>query len=116
MVNPSRRSNLLALMDQLPTHAFYIGSVDILLNPAGWLTSSIISAAQSMLKEQHGSIGDLQDPCLAQSMGFRKVSGEFVQVIHNRFGHWLTVTNIGAESDAEVMAYDSLYPSIGTFV
>ena len=116
MVNPSRGSNLLALMDQLPTHAFYIGSIDILLNPAGWLTSSIISAAQSMLKEQHRSIGGLQDPCLAQSMGFRKVSGEYVQVIHIGFGHWLTVTNIGAESDAEVMAYDSLYPSIGTFV
>ena len=69
-----------------------------------------------MLKEQHGFIGGLQDPCLAQSMGFRKVSGEFVQVIHNGFGHWLTITNIGAESDAEVMVYGSLYPSIGTFV
>ena len=30
---------------------------DILLNPEGWLTSSIISAAQSMLKEQQGSLG-----------------------------------------------------------
>ena len=44
------------------------------------------------------------------------MSGEYVQVIHNGFGHWLTITNIGAESDAEVMVYDSLYPSIGTFV
>ena len=49
-------------------------------------------------------------------MGFRKVSGDFVQVVHNGFGHWLTVTNIGADSDAEIMVYDSLYPSIGTFV
>ena len=69
-----------------------------------------------MLKEQHGSMGDLQDPCLSQSMGFSKVSGDFVQVVHNGFGHWLTVTNIGADSDAEIMVYESLYPSIGTFV
>ena len=89
---------------------------NILLHPAAWLTSSIITAAQNMLKEQHGSMGGLQDPCLSQSMGFRKVSGDFVQVVHNGFGHWLTVTNIGADSDAEIMVYDSLYPSIGTFV
>ena len=59
-----------------------------------------------MLKEQHGC---LQDPCLAQSIGFSKVSGEFVQVIHYGFGYWLIITNIGAESDAEVMVYDSLW-------
>ena len=64
---------------------------NILLHPAAWLTSSIITAAQNMLKEQHGSMGGLQDPCLSQSMGFRKVSGDFVQVVHNGFGHWLTV-------------------------
>ena len=40
----------------------------ILLHPTGWLTSSIISAAQSLLKEQHRGVGGLQDPCLAQSM------------------------------------------------
>ena len=38
------------------------------------------------------------------------------QVVHNGFGHWLTVTNIGAESAAEVMVYDSLYPSISMFM
>ena len=37
-------------------------------------------------------------------------------VVHNGFGHWLTLTNIGADGDAEVMVYDSLYPSIGTFL
>ena len=31
--------------------------------------------------------------------------------VHNGFGHWLTITNIGAKNDAEVMVYDSLYPS-----
>ena len=36
--------------------------------------------------------------------------------MYNGLGHWLTVTNIGAESNAEVMVYDNLYPSIGTFI
>ena len=36
--------------------------------------------------------------------------------MHNGFGHWLTLTNIGAEGDTEVMVYDSPYPLIGTFV
>ena len=59
---------------------------DVLLHPAAWLTSSIIAAAQSMLKKQHRSMGGLQDPCLSQSMGFRKVSGDFVQVVHTDLG------------------------------
>ena len=88
----------------------------ILLNPAGWLTSSIIMAAQSMLKDQHRGMGGMQDPCLAQQMRFRNEPGKFVQVVHNGFGHWLTITNVGAKNDAEVMVYDSLYPSIGTYI
>ena len=58
----------------------------ILLHPTGWLTSSIISAVQSLLKEQHRGVGGLQDPCLVQSMRFRKESGKLVQVVHNGFG------------------------------
>ena len=56
---------------------------DVLLHPAAWLTSSIIAAAQSMLKEQHRSMGGLQDPCLSQSMGFRKVSdsGKYQEIL-----------------------------------
>ena len=89
----------------------------VLLHPTGWLTASIIAAAQSLLKEQHRGVGGLQDPCLAQTMGYKKEEGEFVQIVHNGFQHWLVVTNIGSDcSDAEVMIYDSLCPSIGTFV
>ena len=84
----------------------------ILLSPVGWLNTSLISAAQLVLREQHSATAGLQDPCLAQSMGFRAVSGEFVQIVHNGFGHWLTITNIGASSSAEVVVYDSLHPSI----
>ena len=87
-----------------------------LLDPVGWLNTSLISAAQILLREQFDAKTGLQDPCLAQSMGFKVVSDEFVQIVHNGLGHWLTVTNIGATGGAEVMIYDSLYPSINTFV
>ena len=46
-------------------------------------------------------------------MSSTEVSGYFVQVVHNGFGHWLTVTNIGAESHSDVMLW-CLYPSIDT--
>ena len=33
-------------------------------------------------------------------MGFQVVSDEFVQIVHDGFGHWLTITNIGASQIA----------------
>ena len=88
----------------------------ILLSPVGWLTTSLISAAQILLREQSGAKTCLQDPRLAQSMGFKVVSGDFVQIVHNRFGHWLIISNIGSNGGAEIMVYDSLHPLINTFV
>ena len=89
---------------------------EILLNPCGWLNSSIIAAAQLLLKEQYEASSGLQDPCYGPSMAFEVVAGEFVQILHNGHGHWLTVTNIGAQGAAEVLVYDSLYASISTSV
>lgn len=86
----------------------------ILLSPVGWLTTSLISAAQILLREQSGAKTGLQDPRLAQSMGFKVVSGDFVQIVHNGFGHWLIISNIGSNGGAEIMV--SLHPSINTFV
>ena len=40
----------------------------------------------------------------------------FIQILHNGFGHWLTISTIGATSPSEVFVYDSLYYSIGTYV
>ena len=67
----------------------------------GWLNTSLISAAQILLREQCSAKAG---PCLAQLMGFQVVSDEFVQIVHHVFGHWLTITNNGASSGAEVMA------------
>ena len=40
--------------------------------------------------------------------------GSFVQILYNGHGHWLAITNIGAEGDDEVLVYDSLYPTVST--
>jgi hypothetical protein len=88
---------------------------DILLHPAAWLNDSIISAAQSLLKKQSPTVGGLQPPYLGQTCGFDIQSGEFVQILHDGHGHWVTVSTVGAEDGAEVYIYDSMYPSVGTY-
>ena len=45
-------------------------------------------------------------------MGFKVECGSFVQILYNGHGHWLTIPNIGAEGDDEVLVYDSLYPTV----
>ena len=49
-------------------------------------------------------------------MAFKVESGSFVQILYNGYGHWLAITNIGAEGEDEVLVYDSLYPSVSTCV
>ena len=49
-------------------------------------------------------------------MGFKVEFGTFVQILYNGYGHWLTIPNIGAEGDDEVLVYDSLYPTVSTCV
>ena len=54
---------------------------------------------------------------LACETGGRLVEcGSFVQILYHRHGHWLTITNIGAEGDDEVLVYDGLYPTVCTCV
>ena len=88
---------------------------EILLHPAAWLNDRIISAAQSLLKKQNPLVGGFQPPCLGQTCGFDIQSEEFIQILHDGHGHWLTVSTVGAEDGAEVYVYDSMYPSVGTY-
>ena len=39
---------------------------------------------------------------------------EFIQILHDGHGHWLTISNIGCKSPAEILVYDSMYPSVGS--
>ena len=88
---------------------------DILLNPAGLLNDSIIDAAQKLLKQAFPALSGLQSVCCGLTMNFDIEPSEFVQVIHNGRGHWLTISMIGT-SHPDVHVYDSMYPSAGTLV
>ena len=88
---------------------------DILLNPAGLLNDSIIDAAQKLLKQAFPALSGLQSVCCGLTMNFDIEPSEFVQVIHNGRGHWLTISTIRT-SRPDIHVYDSMYPSAGTFV
>ena len=55
----------------------------------------------------------LEHPFPAQSA---TVLGGFIQIVHDGFGHWLTISTIEATSSTEVFIYDSMYASISTNV
>lgn len=84
----------------------------VLLSPVGWLNDNLICAAQLTLKEGF-QIPGLQDVSLGCTLAFDVRHGEFIQILHDGHGHWLTVSNIGASKNV-VHVYDSLRSSIGT--
>lgn len=88
---------------------------DILLHPAAWLNDNITSAAQMLLKKQAPLVGGFQPPYMGQLCAFDIEPGEFIQVLHDGHGHWLTVSTVGAEKEADVYVYDSMYSSFGTY-
>ena len=88
---------------------------DILLSPAGWLTDILIDAAQMLLRQAFPALSGLQSVCCGRTKNFIVEPAEFVQVIHNGRGHWLTVSTIGT-SHPDIHVYDSMYPSVNTCV
>ena len=86
----------------------------LLPSPIGWLNDNLIFAAQTLLKNQ-SSIPGFQDTCLGMTMSFDIQRGEFIQILHDGHGHWLTISRIGAsKAVTEIFVYDSMYPSVGT--
>ena len=71
-----------------------------------------MSPAQTLLKKQ-SQVPGLQCTALWCIMAFDIQCGEFVQVLHDGHEHWLTVSRIDATE--EILVYDSMYQSIGTF-
>ena len=97
-------------------YRLYTSDRDILLNSKEWLTDSIITAAQILLKDQHPVAG-LQPPCLGQMYNFAIQKGEFMQVLHDGSGHWLTVSTVGASmEESEVFVFNSLFGGISNTV
>ena len=80
-------------------------------SPTGWLTDTVITAAQALLLQHFPSMSGLQPPTLQQVRAFQVHSGEFVQIINIRKKHWCVVSSVGCEKGA-VNVYDSLYSSV----
>ena len=88
---------------------------EILTSPVGWLSDPIIDASQLLLKQQ-SMLPGFQVASVGMTQAFDIQQQGFIQILHNGFGHWLTISTIGATSPSEVFVYDSLYYSIGTYV
>ena len=85
---------------------------DILLSPTGWVTDSIINAAQQLLRQHFPQLPGLQDVSLGQTMAFTIMTGEFVQILHTSRDHWLTISNIGEQHPYKIRVYDSMFNTI----
>ena len=79
-----------------------------MLNPTAWLTDSIINAVQTLLKKANPLMSGLQSVVLGNTMSFDIEPGEFVQILHNGHGHWLTISTVG-NMHPQVQVYDSAY-------
>ena len=74
-----------------------------------WLSDTLINAGQELIHQQFPHISELQDVALGHTLAFSVMYNEFVQVLHNGEGHWVTLSTIGC-GDAHVDLYDSTYP------
>ncbi len=88
---------------------------EVLLNPLGWLTDNLINAAQELIKRAFPAVPGLQDVIKGVVFSYDVESGEFIQVVNNHHGHWLTVSTIGTLHPV-VNVYDSMYRSVSTGV
>ena len=95
----------------IPKLNLFYSDKEILLTTSEWLNDTIINAALILLKKRNPSMPGLQDVLHCQTMGFDVESGEFVQILHNGNGHWITVSNIGGKHQ-EIEVFDSLYVPI----
>lgn len=67
-----------------------------------------MNAAQTLLRKSNPIISGLQDVTLGLTMSFEVEPGEFVQILHNGAGHWITISTVGT-NHPEVQVFDSLY-------
>ena len=86
---------------------------EALVNPTGWLTDSIINAAQTLLKQANTAVSGFQDVTLGLASSFSVETGEFVQILHTGERHWNVISTIGTVHP-EVNVFDSKYSSCST--
>ena len=96
-----------------PLYTLSVEKKEEILSPAGWLSDTVIMAAQRLILQEFPLIAGLQDPAVHQSFSFEVLRGEFVQIIIVGGCHWCTISNVGCD-DGVVNVYDSMYPSVSS--
>ncbi len=72
-----------------------------------WLTDSIITAGQILLRKENQNSGGLQPTILSENVQFSIQKEEFVQILNVNNSHWLTISSIGCPKGT-INVYDSL--------
>lgn len=122
----AERKQVITVEDHLPTRKapkvrYWIPELGLhdrdreILLSTEWLNDRIIDATQQLLKQACPALSGLQQVCHGLTMNYEIEPAEFVQIVHNGHGHWLTIATIGT-SHPDVRVYDSMYPSAGTHV
>ena len=73
------------------------------------LSDRHIDAANHLLKKQFPHVRGLQTPLFGQTGHFRVTAAPFIQMLHVRGDHWLTVV---AADQKTVKVYDSTYRTL----
>ena len=60
----------------------------------GWLSDNLISAAQSLLRNDYPNVGGLQPTIFGETLNFEVQKGKFVQVLNVYGSHWITISNM----------------------
>ena len=58
------------------------------MSPCAWLSDAIINAAQILLKRGIPMVAGLQNVNLGQTNSLTIQTGECIQILHTREGHW----------------------------
>ena len=96
-----------------PLYTLKMEKKEEVLSSTGWLSDTVISAAQLLILQEFPRIAGLQNPTVHQCLSFQVLRGEFVQIIHVGGCHWCTISNVGC-NDGVVNVYDSMYPSVSS--
>ena len=104
----------------IPELTLCLSDKQLILSPVGWLTDSIIDAAQALLKQDHPRLLGLQTVSKGLTMSYDIQHGEFIQILNNGQGHWLAVSTVDSlnrsPSFCEVKVYDSMHISVNDHI
>lgn len=80
----------------------------ILKSKHQWLDDAIITASQSILKQQFPQVNGLQPPILGESLSMEPQPHGFVQIVCIRGNHWICLSTMRCQPST-VYVYDSLH-------